>query len=218
MGNQASVIAASNLDSGHIAGDAAGNTPAVTVTPMPGGKLIQLAAWPESLAQVASLGLRWIAAEPSVPVAPGCSRTGAAGSLLRVEPLKYWAWFDDGNRIELEADGEQQIVDATLQTGMATLPNGIGTALDLSGGRTRVCVAGVKATELLNRFVPIDLRVTAFPEGRVATTSFEHMGVTLWHREDTYDLFMPSSFAESFLELLCASQQQFNVVDPASVD
>lgn len=147
----------------------------ITLTEVPDLYLYQVAAWPDTLADVAQLAAKQ-------------AETGQ-GDLLRIEPLKWWLVGCEA----AELDAEQ------------------GTVLDLSHSRVRVRVAGECAVDLLNRHLPLDLREGAFPVGSVASSAFHHVGVTLWHSEAGYELFLPRGFALSLWELLCESAEQFGV-------
>jgi len=62
---------------------------------------------------------------------------------------------------------------------------------------------------LLNRNLPLDLRPSSFPVGSVASTVFHYVGVTLWHSDEGFELFLPRSFAVSLWELLQKNAAQF---------
>lgn len=111
------------------------------------------------------------------------------GDLLRVEPLKWW--LVGCSAVELTAEQ--------------------GAVLDLSHSRVQIRVSGERAADLLNRFLPLDLREAAFPVGSVASTGFHHVGVTLWRSDAGYELFLPRGFALSLWELLRESAVQFGV-------
>ena len=110
--------------------------------------LHQIAAWPDTLAQVGEKA----AQGAGVDAAPGpcasavCAVDGATQSaLLRVEPLKWWMLGGTVPRLAPEQ----------------------GTTLDLSHSRTHLRITGPQAATLLNRHLPLDLREGSFPEGAV---------------------------------------------------
>ena len=72
-------------------------------------------------------------------------------------------------------------------------------------------IEGPNAKDLLNRFLPIDLRDHAFADGAVASTAFHHVGVTLMRTGDAYELFIPRGFALSLWEMLVESAEQFGL-------
>ena len=157
----------------------------IVLQEVPDLTLCQVAAWPDNLATVGAK----TAEAMGVEAAPGPGQAAANGNrvLLRVEPLKFWV------------------------TGIAVqqlLPTE-GTVLDLSHSRTHVRVTGPQAQNLLNRYLPLDLRSRSFSTGSVASTVFHHVGVTLWRSEAGFELFLPRGFALSLWELLRKSAAQF---------
>ncbi len=159
----------------------------VTLTEVPDLGLHQIACWPETLAAVGQQAavMAGCAAAPK----PGQAVTGSQGSLLRIEPLKWWLFGAEATAIAAEQ----------------------GNTLNISHARTHLRITGTQATTLLNRHLPLDLRAAAFPVGTVASTAYHHVGVTLWHSEQGYELFLPRGFAVSLWEGLLASAEQFGV-------
>ena len=71
---------------------------------------------------------------------------------------------------------------------------------DQSDSWAMLRVSGSKCRVALERICPIDLHPSAFPQGRVARTLMEHLGVIIMHEEpDTYLLLSARSYASSFL-------------------
>jgi sarcosine oxidase subunit gamma len=61
-------------------------------------------------------------------------------------------------------------------------------------------VSGPKSRIALERICPLDLHPSTFPQGRVARTLMEHLGVIILHEgPDTYLLLSARSSAGSFL-------------------
>jgi heterotetrameric sarcosine oxidase gamma subunit len=120
---------------------------------------------------------------------PCASVSGSKGSMLRIEPMKWWL-------VGVAAPGFAADKAVTL---------------DLSHSRARVCVSGDDAAEFLNRHFPLDLREVSFPVGSVASSATHHVGVTLWRSQEGYELFIPRGFALSLWEGLVESAQQFGV-------
>ncbi|MGI9489806.1 MAG: sarcosine oxidase subunit gamma [Geminicoccaceae bacterium] len=169
-----------------------GEQPAVSLSEVREHTLFQLAAWPETIAQTGEVAAQTLGLS-AIP-GPGQVTTGSNGTLMRVEPLKWW----------LVAEG------STASAPAAILPEE-GNFLDLSHSRTWLKVSGKKAEVLLNHFLPIDLREGSFPTGSVASTAFHHIGVTLWRAEDDINLLLPRSFAASLWQMLCESAMQYGV-------
>lgn len=154
--------------------------------------LHQVAAWPETIDAVGRQAADMAGGEK----APGPAQafTGAGGSLLRVEPLKWWLYGADA----VDIDPEQ------------------GTTLDLSHSRTHLRITGPRTRACLNRLVPVDLREQSFPPGSVAATVMHHVGVTLWHSDQGFELFLPRGFAASLWEVFFDTAVQFGIeVEPA---
>ena len=174
---------------GSPAGVPAG-APGVVLREVPGLCLHQVAAWPDTLAQVAKKA----ASGAGVKSAPGAgvaftSDGATKNALLRVEPMKWWML---GGQVP-QLNPEQ------------------GTTLDLSHSRTHLRITGAQATSLLNRHLPLDLRPASFPEGAVASSALHHVGVTLWRSQQGYELFIPRGFALSVWEVLLQTAAQFGV-------
>ncbi len=150
-------------------------------------QMSQVAAWPDSIEAVGQLLAAQLQSEEFA--GPGRSVTGSGGSMLRVEPLKWWLLGADTPELEAEQ----------------------GATLDLSHSRTRVRILGEDATTLLNRLLPLDLRDQQFPSGSVASSAIHHVGVTLWRSQQSYELFIPRGFALSVWEVLFESALQFGV-------
>lgn len=152
--------------------------------------LMQVSAWPGSLAQAKAV-VASMAGATHAPTA-GQFVQGSETKLLRVEPLKWWLVSDHHfNEPEIHIDA--------------------GVALDLSHARSWIKVSGDKADVLLNHFLPLDLRPKLFADGIVANTAFHHVGVTLWRDGDTFNLLLPRSFAVALWEQLCGSSMQYGL-------
>ena len=147
--------------------------------------LHQIAVWPETLGSVGQT----MAETYGVPAGPGPGKsvTGSSASILRIEPLKFWVVGAAASELAPEE----------------------GAILDLSHSRTCLRITGPEAATLLNRFLPLDLGAEAFAVGTVASTAFHHVGITLWHSDDGYEVFLPRGFAMSLWELLREGAAQF---------
>lgn len=159
--------------------------PGITLSDVPDLMLHQVAVWPDTLSAV---GLKTAKTVGAFKAPEPCSSVlGKTGTVLRVEPLKFWILGAQAPDLEPEE----------------------GATLDLSHSRTHVRVSGQQAATLLNRHLPLDLRETGFPIGSVASTAFHHVGITLWRSESGYELFLPRGFALSLWEMLLESAEQF---------
>ena len=159
----------------------------VTLEDRVGLVMHQVAAWPDTLAGVGALVASAVGAEAAP--GPGQSTTGSGGTLLRVEPLKWWV----------------------LGTAAPDIDPEQGNTLDISHARTQLRIGGDDAATFLNRFLPLDLRDEAFPVGSVASSVIHHVGVTLWRSPEGYELFIPRGFALTLWEGFLESAEQFGV-------
>ena len=147
--------------------------------------LHQLSAWPDTLDQVGFMGAQACMVDKAP--GPGRAAVGSRGALLRIEPLKWWCY---GSQLpELVAED--------------------GATLDLSHSRTHLRVRGREAQVCLNRLVSVDLRPKGCPLDSVMSTAFHHVGITLWHSKDGFELFVPRGFALSLWEVLTDTAAQF---------
>tara|TARA_B100001094_G_C18121703_1_gene767243 strand:- start:701 stop:1273 length:573 start_codon:yes stop_codon:yes gene_type:complete len=149
--------------------------------------LFQIAFWPDTVSELETV-LNNTLGTKEIPK-PGSSIGNSNISVLRVEPFKLW-------------------VRGVLEE---RLCNENTPILDLSHSRTNLLISGKDTTNLLNRFLPIDLRENSFGIGAVASTMFHHVGVTLWRTEDGYQLFLPRGFSLSLFELLLQGAEQFGL-------
>ena len=161
----------------------------ITLSEVTAFSMLQLSAWPHSL-QALAREAACIAASDTAPL-PGLAIEGGNGTLMRIEPLKWWL-------LSRSAVAEPTSVAAEN-----------GAVLDLSSSRTWITLRGPQAADLLNRFLPLNLSDRAFPPGAVASTAFHHVGVTLWRDRDGFNLLLPRSFAATLWEMLTASAAQF---------
>jgi sarcosine oxidase subunit gamma len=165
-----------------------GTGPGVRLSERPLASAWLIAAWPERLLEAGAAAA--VAAGVEAAPGPGRSATGAGGTLLRTEPLK-WLLISEAD-IPAPAHDEAD-----------------GTVVELSHARTVIHVAGPKALDLMARMVPLDLRPQAFPEGAVASTGMHQIGVTVLARDGGYDILALRSFGLAAWEILIESAAQF---------
>lgn len=105
---------------------------------------------------------------------------------------QIFAIFDHG-----EPDAVAVISEKLADAAYYTLQSDNWVALRISGPKSRAA---------LERICPIDLAPSAFPEGRVARTLMEHLGVIIWPDDaDSFFLISASSSARSFLDAVIIS-------------
>ncbi len=148
--------------------------------------LWQATAWPDRKSVVEDALLE--AAGADAAPKPGRLAIGEDDiKILRVAPLVWW--------VEGLAEDDQYAV--------SQLSAEDGSSLELSHGFTKLLIGGSRAAELLNRFLPLDLRDERFPVGSVATSGMHHAPVTLARETATsYALWLPRSYAKSLWEML----------------
>ncbi len=175
---------AGHYDIGHH-GDSART--GVILQDMKGLQLQQVAVWPQSIDEVGQKLAELIGASHAAK--PRSATIGAKGAMLRIEPMKWWLIGVDAPSL----DAEQ------------------GMTLDLSHSRTHLRVSGDDAADFLNRHFPLDLRDNSFAQGSVASSVAHHVGVTLWHSADGYELFVPRGFALTLWQGFVESAEQFGL-------
>lgn len=74
--------------------------------------------------------------------------------------------------------------------------------LDLSDARAVVTITGESARDVLNAGCPLDLHPDVFPDGATATSHFGPITLTLHRRGARFDLYVLSSYARHFWEML----------------
>lgn len=93
---------------------------------------------------------------------------------------------------------------------LAMTSDASAAVLELSHGYTRLRIGGARAADLLNRFLPLDLRDRSFGLGAVATTGFHATPATLTRPGATiYDLWIPRGYARTLCALLEETARQF---------
>jgi len=108
--------------------------------------------------------------------------------LVRVTLHQYW-WI---------AAGSDSMVRLARE-----LPTLAGTVTMLSAARVRIRITGPAARDVLAKGIALDLHPRAFQVGRSAQTGLHHTGVFLERTgEDSYEIYLPRTYAESIWEWL----------------
>lgn len=86
-----------------------------------------------------------------------------------------------------------------------------GAVIDQTSGKTVLRVSGRHARMVMEKGCRVDLHPKVFAQGSAAVTPIAHINVVLTQAGDApdYDLILPSSFAETFLEWLEMSAAEF---------
>ncbi len=90
-------------------------------------------------------------------------------------------------------------IDQAFLIGADPAPlEGLAALTDQSDGWARMRLQGAGAEAVLARLVPLDLRASAFPEGRVARSALNHMMMILLRSgADRFDIMVFRSMAQS---------------------
>ncbi len=149
------------------------------------GSIVQIAAWPDTLASVQA-----VVAEALGIAVPrtGTSAAAEGMELLAIAPGRFL--------VRAETAGLAEHFESALA------PSN-GAVTDLSHGRAILRLEGKAAASVLAKGVAVDLELGAFPPGRVAQTAIHHIDVTIFRRaEDVFDLWVLRGFAEALAEWL----------------
>lgn len=168
----------------------------VVLAEIKGRDLLQVGAWPETVAAVAQeLGA---AIGTSAPAPRGPAVTGDLRAAFFVGPDKIWvtAPFADGLSAKL---GKLWASSKAVVT-------------ELGHSRTVLRISGANARDLIARFLAVDTDPALFPAGRVISAGLHGLGVTLHHVTDgSYDLYLPRTFALSLTEAIVEVAEQWGV-------
>jgi sarcosine oxidase subunit gamma len=92
---------------------------------------------------------------------------------------------------------------------------GLATVVDLSDGKAVLRISGPRARDTLAKGCSLDLNALVFKPGSAGTTPVALIDCVIWQVDETptYDLAVPTSFAESFWSWLtsCAAEYGYRV-------
>ena len=88
---------------------------------------------------------------------------------------------------------------------------GDATVVDLSDGKAVLRISGPRARDTLAKGCSLDLHPRVFKPGNAATTPVALIDCVIWQVDETptYDLAVPTSYAESFWSWLTASAAEY---------
>jgi methylglutamate dehydrogenase subunit D len=145
----------------------------------------QIAAWPDEISSIEKLFSDQLGVQKNIDFNKG--EILKNNSLWRMEPLKWW------------------LLDTSIE-----IPENLGTSLELSHAFTSISIEGEKSDILLNRHLPLDLRLDNFPINSLASSAIHHVSVKLFRiSEKEFRLFIPRGFALSIWEILLETASQF---------
>ncbi|ODT07847.1 MAG: sarcosine oxidase subunit gamma [Mesorhizobium sp. SCN 65-20] len=159
----------------------------VTLSEIAPGSIVQAAAWPGSEKKMMAA----IASVTGLKLADGAG----AGAIS-----ERHAAFGFAPGKFLVTDVFEGLAAALAgQVGPA-----IGTATDLSHGRTAIRIEGPKAEWVLGKLFAVDFEQTAFPIGSgISTVHHDIFAQIQRSGADRFDLYVFRSFARSFWKMLC---------------
>ena len=88
---------------------------------------------------------------------------------------------------------------------------GLATIVDQSDGKAVLRISGPRARDVLAKGCSLDLNPRVFKPGSAGTTPVALIDCVIWQVDETpsYDLAVPTSFAESFWSWLTASAAEY---------
>jgi sarcosine oxidase subunit gamma len=88
---------------------------------------------------------------------------------------------------------------------------GVATVVDQSDGKAVLRISGPQAREVLAKGCSLDLNPRVFKPGSAGTTPVVLIDCVIWQVDEapSYDLAVPTSFAESFWSWLTASAAEY---------
>jgi sarcosine oxidase subunit gamma len=99
----------------------------------------------------------------------------------------------------------------SLPAMLAVALKGDATVVDLSDGKAVLRISGPRARATLAKGCSLDLHPRVFKPGNAATTPVALIDCVIWQIDETptYDLAVPTSYAESFWSWLTASAAEY---------
>jgi methylglutamate dehydrogenase subunit D len=145
----------------------------------------QIAAWPDEISNIENFFSDQLGVKKNIDFNRG--QILKNNSIWRMEPLKWW------------------LLDTSIE-----IPENFGTSLELSHAFTSISIEGEKSDILLNRHLPLDLRLDNFPINSSASSAIHHVSVKLFRiSEKEFRLFIPRGFALSIWEIFLETASQF---------
>ena len=101
--------------------------------------------------------------------------------------------------------------EGALAKKLADAAGNKAAVVDQSHGRAVLRLSGANARDVLAKGCRVDLHPRAFAAGSAATTTIDHITVTIVQVDatPTYDLVLPANFAEAFLDWLAMSAAEY---------
>jgi heterotetrameric sarcosine oxidase gamma subunit len=139
------------------------------------------------------------------------------GEALPAEPSAVFAadatlvWSGPGQFLMVHAAGGAEAARARFEA----VRSALGTAasvFDQSDSRRMLVLDGARVREVLARLVSVDTDPAAFPVGRAAAASVEHLSVNLWRMPDSagspvFGLLVSASYASSIRHAIAEAME-----------
>lgn len=99
----------------------------------------------------------------------------------------------------------------SMLASLAAALKGLATIIDQSDGKAMLRISGPRAREVLAKGCSLDLHPRVFKPGNAGTTPIALIDCVVWQVDEipSYDLAVPTSFAESFWSWLTASAAEY---------
>ena len=160
----------------------------VVLTEVPNLSLTQIVIWPENIKHLAlELKTKY---EIVTNLLDRRVAHGNKAVLLQVGPSRWWCY------------GISELYE---------IPAEHGVSLDLSHSLVQLRLSGDAARQCLNRLIPIDLRPSACGVDSLFSTSLHHVGVTIWHSKEGFQIFVPRGVACDIWTILRKTSEQFGL-------
>ena len=156
------------------------------------GSIVQLAAWPDTEAQVRAA----IASVLKLKIgeAPGADAVSGGSAAFAIAPGRF-----------LLVDEDEGLAERLTNA----VPPSIGSVTDLSHGRTAIRVEGEKAEWLLAKLFAVDFSAAKFGVGNGLSTSHHDIFAQIQRSgAERFDIYVFRSFARSFWNALCHAAEE----------
>ena len=165
-----------------------------------GGSPVTLAERKVDIVQVmAGRGADAAAASAIGSALPGPGKAEIAGSSMTV-------WIQPSGWLVIRPRGPE----GALAKALASATGDTVAVVDQGHGRSVLRISGSHAADVLAKGSRVDLHARAFPPGSAATTSIDHMTVTIVKVDaSTFDLVLPGNFSEAFVDWLRMASAEF---------
>lgn len=147
-----------------------------------------------------------------VQVMAGHGADAAVGSALpgpgkaRIEGPSMTVWIQPSGWLMIRPRGPEGVLAKTL----ASTAGDTVAVVDQGHGKSVLRLTGARAGDVLAKGSRVDLHPRAFPTGSAATTSIDHITVTIVKVDaSTFDLVLPANFSEAFADWLKLSAAEF---------